>query len=146
MASYWTSGRGYTAVLCYIPAILGEVLVNILSSHNKVGLLFGYWVSSKDFPLSLFSIISPYGLSFCYRALPNFPWMDGIPCSRPHEAYVHLRICVTSLTRVWIGTTANAIVMCAYAVGNAVGPFMWKKQYQPRFVSFIFVTLVHQSP
>ncbi|KAJ7685465.1 major facilitator superfamily domain-containing protein [Mycena polygramma] len=29
-------------------------------------------------------------------------------------------------------TTANAIILVAYGLGNAVGPFMWKKQYQPR--------------
>jgi hypothetical protein len=25
------------------------------------------------------------------------------------------------------------VVLCAYAIGNAAGPFMWKKQYQPRW-------------
>ncbi|KAI5900438.1 MFS general substrate transporter [Schizophyllum commune H4-8] len=29
-------------------------------------------------------------------------------------------------------TTTNAIVMIFYGIGNAVGPFMWKKKYQPR--------------
>jgi len=29
-------------------------------------------------------------------------------------------------------TTTNAIILCAYAIGNAAGPFMWKKKYQPR--------------
>ncbi|TRM59317.1 major facilitator superfamily domain-containing protein [Schizophyllum amplum] len=29
-------------------------------------------------------------------------------------------------------TTTNAIIMIFYAIGNAAGPFMWKKQYQPR--------------
>ncbi|EGN95575.1 hypothetical protein SERLA73DRAFT_186666 [Serpula lacrymans var. lacrymans S7.3] len=28
--------------------------------------------------------------------------------------------------------TTNGIVLCAYAIGNAVGQFMWKAQYQPR--------------
>lgn len=23
-------------------------------------------------------------------------------------------------------------MLCAYAIGNAAGPFMWKKKYQPR--------------
>ncbi|PFH54129.1 hypothetical protein AMATHDRAFT_38116 [Amanita thiersii Skay4041] len=41
----------------------------------------------------------------------------------------------------WIGaitaghtkrTTVNAIVLVAYGVGNAAGPFMWKQQYVPR--------------
>jgi hypothetical protein len=30
------------------------------------------------------------------------------------------------------GVTVNAIVLCGYAIGNAAGPFMWKKRYQPR--------------
>ncbi|KAI0043430.1 membrane transporter [Auriscalpium vulgare] len=29
-------------------------------------------------------------------------------------------------------TTTNAIVMIAYALGSALGPFMWKAEYQPR--------------
>ncbi|KAI5124304.1 hypothetical protein M0805_008912 [Coniferiporia weirii] len=28
--------------------------------------------------------------------------------------------------------STNAIVLCAYAIGNAAGPFMWKEQYRPR--------------
>ena len=30
------------------------------------------------------------------------------------------------------GITTNAIILCSYAIGNAVGQFMWKSQYQPR--------------
>jgi hypothetical protein len=30
------------------------------------------------------------------------------------------------------GVTTNAVILCAYAIGNAVGPFMWLKRYQPR--------------
>ncbi|RXW18733.1 hypothetical protein EST38_g7118, partial [Candolleomyces aberdarensis] len=29
-------------------------------------------------------------------------------------------------------TTTNAVILIAYALGNAAGPFMWKKKYQPR--------------
>ncbi|KAF9532168.1 major facilitator superfamily domain-containing protein [Crepidotus variabilis] len=29
-------------------------------------------------------------------------------------------------------TTTNAVILIAYAIGNAAGSFMWKKQYQPR--------------
>lgn len=41
----------------------------------------------------------------------------------------------------WVGSitsghtkriTTNAIVLCSYAIGNAVSQFMWKAQYQPR--------------
>lgn len=35
---------------------------------------------------------------------------------------------------VWIsGITTNSIILSAYAIGNAAGPFMWKAQYQPRY-------------
>lgn len=29
--------------------------------------------------------------------------------------------------------STNAIVLIAYGIGNAAGPFMWKKQYEPRY-------------
>ncbi|KAJ3733083.1 MFS general substrate transporter [Lentinula guzmanii] len=28
--------------------------------------------------------------------------------------------------------TVNAIMLCAYCIGNAVGPFIWKQKYKPR--------------
>ena len=34
--------------------------------------------------------------------------------------------------RASAGTTTNATVLVGYALGNAVGPLMWKKRYQPR--------------
>lgn len=29
--------------------------------------------------------------------------------------------------------TVNAIMLIAYCVGNAAGPFMWQAQYEPRY-------------
>jgi MFS transporter, ACS family, allantoate permease len=46
LASHWKNGRVYTAVLMYIPAILGCILIETLAFHDKVGLLFSYWLSS----------------------------------------------------------------------------------------------------
>ncbi|KAG5653695.1 hypothetical protein H0H81_011275 [Sphagnurus paluster] len=68
-------GHAYAVVVSYIPALVGCILLNTLPSHNKVGLLFSYWISK---------------------------------------------------------TTVNAIVLIFYAVGNALAPLMWKKEYQPR--------------
>ncbi|KAK0239759.1 major facilitator superfamily domain-containing protein [Armillaria nabsnona] len=45
LASFKPIGRGYAGALLYIIAILGVLLVNLLFSSNKVGLLFSYWVS-----------------------------------------------------------------------------------------------------
>ncbi|KAJ3736008.1 major facilitator superfamily domain-containing protein [Lentinula guzmanii] len=47
-------GRAYAGVMIYIPGLLGALLVNLLPSHLKVGLLFGYW-------LSIFSI-APFAI------------------------------------------------------------------------------------
>ncbi|KAI0797539.1 major facilitator superfamily domain-containing protein [Abortiporus biennis] len=44
-ATYWKNGRAYSASLAYCVAIFGSILVNALSSHHKVGLLFAYWIS-----------------------------------------------------------------------------------------------------
>lgn len=49
-------GRGYAGVIAFIPATVGAILVNALPSHNKVGLLLSYWVSSKF--LSTFNVLS----------------------------------------------------------------------------------------
>lgn len=44
-ATYWRSGRAYSAVLAYAVAILGSILVNVLP-NEKFSLLFSYWMSS----------------------------------------------------------------------------------------------------
>ncbi|EIN07050.1 MFS general substrate transporter [Punctularia strigosozonata HHB-11173 SS5] len=98
IATAWKNGRGYTAVLFFVPAILGAILVNTLPSHNRVGLLFSYWISITE--------IVPFVIILSWVTLTT----------AGHTKRV----------------TVNAIVLCAYAVGNAAGPFMWKKKYQPR--------------
>jgi len=52
LASTRLFGRGYAGALMLIPALLGAILVNTLPSHNKVGLLFSYWITSKGFFIS----------------------------------------------------------------------------------------------
>ncbi|KIY73206.1 MFS general substrate transporter [Cylindrobasidium torrendii FP15055 ss-10] len=91
-------GRGYGAALQYIPALLGSLLVNLLPSSNKVGLLFSYWVSI--FAICPFTVF--------------LGWVGGMVSGHTKRI------------------TTNAIVMIGYAVGNFAGPFVWKKQYQPR--------------
>ncbi|GLB34691.1 putative membrane transporter [Lyophyllum shimeji] len=91
-------GHAYAAVAAYLPGILGTILVNTLPSHNKIGLLFAYWVS-------IFSIV-PF--------LVCLAWMGSITAGHTKK------------------TTVNAIVLIFYAIGNAAGPLMWKKEYQPR--------------
>ena len=47
LASQRAIGRGYAAVLMFIPAFIGAVLVNTLPSQHKIGLLISYWISSE---------------------------------------------------------------------------------------------------
>ncbi|PPR05104.1 hypothetical protein CVT26_012340 [Gymnopilus dilepis] len=98
LASQRSIGRGYAAALMFIPALLGAILVQKLPSHDKVGLLFSYWISI--FMFTPFVIL--------------LGWVGSITAGHTKR------------------TTTNAIILIAYAIGNAVGPFMWKKQYQPR--------------
>ncbi|KAJ7219571.1 major facilitator superfamily domain-containing protein [Mycena pura] len=98
LASYKPIGRAYAGVIMFIPAILGCILVNTLPSHNKVGLLFSYW-------LTIFAI-TPFAISV--------GWLSSLTAGHTRR------------------TTANAMYLIAYGLGNAVGPFIWKAKYQPR--------------
>ncbi|KAI0819031.1 MFS general substrate transporter [Irpex lacteus] len=44
-ATYFKQFRAYSGTLAYAVAIFGSILVNALSSHHRVGLLFSYWIS-----------------------------------------------------------------------------------------------------
>jgi len=46
VAARWKDGKAWTAMLCYVPTIVGTLLIATLPGTNKVGLLFCYWVSS----------------------------------------------------------------------------------------------------
>jgi len=98
LASQRAIGRGYAAILMFIPALLGAILVNTLPSHNKVGLLFSYWIS--------IFVFTPFAILL--------GWVGSIVAGHTKRI------------------TTNSIILGAYAIGNAAGPFMWKKQYQAR--------------
>ncbi|KZT26575.1 MFS general substrate transporter [Neolentinus lepideus HHB14362 ss-1] len=98
LATYIPNGRAYAGVIMSIPAILGCILVNTLPSHNKIGLLFSYWIS-------IFAI-TPFVIFLA--------WVGQITAGHTKRI------------------TTNSVVFIGYALGNAVGPFMWKKRYQPR--------------
>lgn len=52
LASTRIFGRGFAGALMLIPAFFGAILVNTLPSHNKIGLLFSYWITSRGFFIS----------------------------------------------------------------------------------------------
>ncbi|KIK64287.1 hypothetical protein GYMLUDRAFT_410740 [Collybiopsis luxurians FD-317 M1] len=73
--------------------------------------------------------------------LVNFlPWTDQV------GLLVSVWLCTFQITPfvmslAWVSATTaghtkkitmNAIMLCGYCIGNAVGPFMWQEQYKPR--------------
>ncbi|KAH9950247.1 MFS general substrate transporter [Amylocystis lapponica] len=114
-ATYWKNGRAYSGALAYCVAILGAILVNTLPSHDKVGLLFSYWIAITD--------IAPFVVMLAWVGSTTAGHTKRLclPTSA-HEAHPDQNA----------GITTNAIVMVGYAVGNAAGPQYWKAKYQPR--------------
>jgi hypothetical protein len=88
LASQKRIGRAYAMAICYIPAIIGAVLVNTLDSKNKVGLLLSYYVSSTFHFLSLILSIVDHGLSLFHCTLRRFPRMGGIEHRWTYQTYV----------------------------------------------------------
>ncbi|KAH7913605.1 MFS general substrate transporter [Hygrophoropsis aurantiaca] len=97
-ASRWPNMRAYVGAVYFLPTLLGILLVNLLPWSDRIGLLFGQWmtgISTTGFVLAL-------------------SWLGNVTAG-------HTKKVVT-----------NAIMLSAYCVGNAAGPFMWEQQYKPR--------------
>ncbi|KAJ3513868.1 hypothetical protein NMY22_g14913 [Coprinellus aureogranulatus] len=118
-------GRGYATILTSIPPLVGSILINVLPSENKVALLFMYWLS--------FWVSVPYTLFL--------GWVTSLTAGHTKR----MGCCILSFHTTDTdtqGITTNAIVLIAAYLGLAVGPLMWKKQYQPRNrIPWIIVSL-----
>ncbi|KZT69386.1 MFS general substrate transporter [Daedalea quercina L-15889] len=98
LAARLPNSRAYVGIIYFLPTILGILLVNLLPWENKIGLLFGQWltgISTTAFVLAL-------------------SWITNITAGHTKKV------------------TVNAIMLIAYCVGNAAGPFMWQAKYEPR--------------
>jgi len=79
-------GRGYAGALMFAPALLGSILVSTLKSHNKVGLLFSYWISSMHSLVCHGEQDSDLMLpSLCLHSICDFTRMDRLDYLRSHE-------------------------------------------------------------
>jgi hypothetical protein len=111
------NSRAYVAVIYMIPNIIGVFLINFLPWSNKVGLLFAQWTTGKSVvPLSG----RPYlthdtGVGTTGFVL-SLAWVSNVTAGHTKRV------------------TVNAIMLSAYCVGNAAGPFMWQSKYKPRYV------------
>ncbi|TFK61073.1 MFS general substrate transporter [Pluteus cervinus] len=112
IAARYKDGRAYTSFIYFLPTMLGCILINVLPSSDKVGLLFSVWlteISTTAFVLSL-------------------SWLSSITAGHTKRV------------------TTNAIMLSAYCVGNAAGPFMWQNKYRPRnHVPWIIIGICYAS-
>ncbi|KAF5362795.1 hypothetical protein D9757_011022 [Collybiopsis confluens] len=98
IAARYKDSRAYVGFVYFIPNIIGVVVINTLPWTDKVGLLFGQWltgVGTTGFVLSL-------------------SWLSTVTAGHTKRI------------------TTNAIMLCAYCIGNAAAPFMWQAKYKPR--------------
>ncbi|KIK50096.1 hypothetical protein GYMLUDRAFT_494487 [Collybiopsis luxurians FD-317 M1] len=98
IASRYPNSRAYVGFVYMIPNLLGIILINALPWTDKVGLLFGQWltgVGTTGFVLAL-------------------SWLSSVTAGHTKRI------------------TTNAIMLCAYCIGNAAAPFMWQQKYKPR--------------
>ncbi|EPQ50298.1 MFS general substrate transporter [Gloeophyllum trabeum ATCC 11539] len=98
LAARMKNARAWVGAVYFAPNLLGVILINTLPWSDKVGLLFGQWltgVGTTGFVLSL-------------------SWLSSVTAGHTKKV------------------TTNAIMLSAYCVGNAAGPFMWQQRYKPR--------------
>ena len=116
IASRTPNNIAWVGIAFYVLDMLGVFLANFLPWRDKVGLLFGVWIT---------------GMYLVLRGL-------GADSANPRSVTGATGI-VLSLS--WVSQTTaghtkrvitNAIMLSAYCIGNAVGPFMWKDKYKPR--------------
>lgn len=82
-------GRGYAGVIMYVPGFLGALLVNLLPSNNKIGLLFGYWLVSMCFPLACSVVQDSCIDSFLHYALRHLLGLGWLVDSWTYQTYHH---------------------------------------------------------
>jgi ACS family allantoate permease-like MFS transporter len=108
------NSRAYVAVLYTVPNLLGVFLTNFLPWKNKVGLLFALWVTGEAFGLASLTFISTCTELGTTKFVLSIAWLASVTAGHTKRV------------------TVNAIMLSAYCIGNAAGPFMWQQQYKPR--------------
>ncbi|KAG9308683.1 MFS general substrate transporter [Chiua virens] len=109
LAARIPNGRAYVGAVYFLPSLIGVLMIEFLPWSNQIGLLFGIWlvdINTTGFVLAL-------------------SWLTNVTCG-PHQAGTS----VQAVSRI---ITTNAIMLSAYCIGNAAGPFMWQAKYKPRY-------------
>jgi MFS transporter, ACS family, allantoate permease len=117
IASRFQNGRAWVAIAYFVPNVLAAILVNVLPWHDKVGLLFSFWLAGTHDILRMY-ITHVSGITG-----------SGVGTTGFVLALVWVSQTTAGHTK---RVTTNAIMLSAYCIGNAAGPFMWQAKYKPR--------------
>ena len=120
LAARFPNSRAYVGAVYFIPNILGVFLINFLPWDNKIGLLFGQWLTgawhgrySYHVASRLILVDPALGVGTTGFVL-SLAWLSAVTSGHTKRI------------------TVNAIMLIAYCIGNASAPFMWQAKYKPR--------------
>lgn len=118
LAARYKDARAWVAIVYFLPNWLGVLLINLLPWSDKVGLLFGQWLTGElncmyVIKEVLFTLRDDAGVGTTGFVL-SLSWLSNVTAGHTKRV------------------TVNAIMLIAYCIGNAAGPFMWQAKYKPR--------------
>ncbi|KAJ3710138.1 MFS general substrate transporter [Lentinula guzmanii] len=91
-----------------LPNIAGLLMVNLINWNDRIALLAGQYLNGLG--------TTSFVLMLSWLNAVTAGQTKKITAPPPHSQLLPV----------------NAIMLCAYCIGNAVGPFMWKQKYKPR--------------
>lgn len=120
LAARLKGARAYVGAVYFIPNIVGVLLLNFLPWSNRTGLLCAQWLTGMTIYLQDHSNdltrVFKQGVGTTGFVL-SLSWLSSVTAGHTKRV------------------TVNAIMLIAYCLGNALGPFMWQEKYRPRCVS-----------
>jgi len=114
IASRIPNSRAYVGAIFFIPNLLGVFLVNFLPWSNKIGLLFAQWIMGQCCSIIFCKSHSRAVVIGLTGFVLGLSWLSSVTAGHTKRV------------------TVNAIMLSAYCIGNATGPFMWQAKYKPR--------------
>ncbi|PBK93896.1 MFS general substrate transporter [Armillaria gallica] len=101
------NSRAWVGVIYLIPNLAAVFLMLFLSWDNRLGLLLTLFFAGK-------TLNHLFTTAFETVAVLSLSWLSSTTAGHTKRI------------------TANAIILSAYCIGNAVGPLMWAEKYKPR--------------
>ena len=117
--------------LYVIPALAGTVGIHTIGREHKAALLACYYVSSP-----LLDVLSPFS------SLPLTPISHKLTAIYTASFSMIMSLLTANTAGSTKRSVVNAVFFVAYCVGNIVGPFAFKTEEAPQYISGIIAILV----